>query len=151
MPTLITHRNQSRRFRGESGFTLIELAVVMLVIGILAAIAIPTLFAQHAKAYGAGAVTDLRNAATAETAELADYGTYSSSTAALANEGFRQSASTQFGVAVSTTGYCEVAFSDGKYWWYDSKAGLVASATTSLQPPAAASGSCATAAPSSVS
>ncbi len=39
----------------ERGYTLIELLTVLLVIGVLAAIAIPTFLNQQGKAYGAGA------------------------------------------------------------------------------------------------
>lgn len=44
----------------EDGFTLVELLVVMLTIGILATIAIPTFFTQSGKARDAGTKSDLR-------------------------------------------------------------------------------------------
>ena len=49
------------RFTAEDGFTLAELLVVILVIGILAAMAIPTFLAQRSKGYDASAKTDARN------------------------------------------------------------------------------------------
>ena len=47
----------------DSGFSLLELAVVLVVMGLLAAIAIPYFSGQREKAYASGTVTDLRNAA----------------------------------------------------------------------------------------
>lgn len=50
----------------ESGFTLIELMVVLLIIAILMLIAIPTFLGARTKAQNRAAQTDLRNALTAE-------------------------------------------------------------------------------------
>jgi prepilin-type N-terminal cleavage/methylation domain-containing protein len=62
----------------SGGFTLIELLIVVVIIGILAAIAIPRFTATKTKAFDGAARSDLRNAMTAQEAYYADYNTYAS-------------------------------------------------------------------------
>ena len=69
----------------KKGFTLIELLIVVVIIGILAAIAIPKFANTKEKAYLAAMKSDLRNMATYEEQYAADNGgAYFSGTATAA-------------------------------------------------------------------
>ena len=68
-----------KKFRkGEKGFTLIELLIVVAIIGILAAIAIPQFSAYRQKAYNSAAQSDLKNWKTQMESYMADNQTYPS-------------------------------------------------------------------------
>ena len=62
--------------KDNKGFTLIELMIVVAIIGILAAIAIPQFAAYRAKSFNASAESDLKNAKTSFEAYYADYQAY---------------------------------------------------------------------------
>ena len=68
-------RNTTRK-----GFTLIELLIVVVIIGILAAIAIPKFANTKEKAYLASMKSDLRNMATVEEGYFSDFQVYTTGT-----------------------------------------------------------------------
>ncbi len=69
--------------RDKKGFTLIELLIVVVIIGILAAIAIPKFSATREKAYFAAMKSDLKNLASQQEIYYSDTYAYTSSTALL--------------------------------------------------------------------
>ena len=89
----------------KKGFTLIELLIVVVIIGILAAIAIPKFSQTKEKAYVAAMKSDLRNLATYEESYAADSsGAYFSGTSATpaSMQGFQASQNVSV-VAVANT------------------------------------------------
>lgn len=67
----------------RKGFTLIELLIVVVIIGILAAIAIPKFAATKDKAKLASVRSDVRNLMSAQEAYFSDFNTYATSFANL--------------------------------------------------------------------
>ena len=70
----------------EEGFTLIELMIVIAIIGILAAIAIPQFSAYRTRSFNSAAQSDLRNFATAQEAFFVDNQRYCGTAADLVGD-----------------------------------------------------------------
>jgi type IV pilus assembly protein PilA len=104
--------------RNTKGFTLIELLIVVVIIGILAAIAIPQFASTKEKAFDATAKSDVRNAMSSQEAYFADEQTYGPG--AIATGSF----TTSQGIAISASaasagGYAITAShtSSGNTFW----------------------------------
>ena len=69
--------------RDNKGFTLIELLIVVVIIGILAAIAIPKFSATREKAYFAAMKSDIKNLASQQEIYYADEYAYTTTTSLL--------------------------------------------------------------------
>ena len=77
----VVERTRSAK-KTESGFSLIELLVVVVIIAVLASIAIPTYLGARQKAFDAAAKSLVRNARTAIEAYYVDNRTFATATAA---------------------------------------------------------------------
>ncbi len=90
----------------RKGFTLIELLIVVVIIGILAAIAIPKFANTKEKAYVASMKSDLRNLVTAQEAYFSDNNSsYAGSISAMGTNYKASSGVTVTMGTVTTTGW----------------------------------------------
>jgi len=91
--------------KNEKGFTLIELMIVVAIIGILAAIAIPQFSNYRIKAFNSAAVSDLHTARLAEEAVFADYQSYGASVATGSFTIATAKAASKDGAKITTSGF----------------------------------------------
>jgi type IV pilus assembly protein PilA len=115
------------KMKRQKGFTLIELMIVVAIIGILAAIAIPQFASYRQRAHDAQAKSALKNLATAQEAYYADHQVYTNVTDPdLTDLGFKtESVVTVAIVGANLTMWSATAFhtSSNNTFTYNSNAG----------------------------
>jgi len=128
-------------WKSNKGFTLVELLIVVAIIGILAAIAIPQFAAYRAKAYCSSVKSDLANYAIAQEAHFTEHDAYTTDVrgfdAGGALIGFKPSPdvvltspqiSTMGFTVVATNPQCDVRPADttpDPYTWDSTKGGFL--------------------------
>ena len=94
--------SQPKTIINVKGFSLLELLVVVAIIGVLAAIAIPQFVSYRARAVDSQMKSDLKNAALAMDSYFAENKVYPTSVAAIVSEGFNQTDGVALTIAVPT-------------------------------------------------
>jgi type IV pilus assembly protein PilA len=124
--------------RRDAGFTLIELLVVVMIIGILGAIAVPLYIGMQSGAKDAAVESDLGHAKDAVVAKFATDGSYPVTLAALSQQGYTQSPSSNYfsntsadlpKLTTSGPAFCVQAKSASGVTWAVSDVGAIARGT----------------------
>lgn len=91
--------------RNRAGFTVVELLIVVVMMGILTSIALPKYGATRDKAKLAAVRSDVRNAEFAEEAYFSDYGTYGDFADLQMQSTLKLSSGTTMTILPSSSGY----------------------------------------------
>lgn len=116
----------------ESGFTLVELLVTMMIIGLLAAIAIPAFLKQKDTAYRTAMKADLHGIVLSETSYSLESQAYTTDLTVLQTEGYKASDGVTAHVALVGAGFVACTRHSAASEWlvYDSATGAMTTSGT---------------------
>lgn len=111
--------------RRETGFTLIEVLVVLVVLGVLVAIGVPSYLGHKAKAEDTAAAANVRQAVTPVRTYYLDNGTFVGMTVAKLRKTYDRGFPTTVAVvSVGADWYC-IRSKVGKSTWYKARRGEI--------------------------